>query len=579
MNIMREIVGRERVRDSFLTDVELGGGPLLGGRVYVGHVPYSWRAHTGLRSARRIVLGRDPRDVVTSIAMAHFKRKIPDDGLTQLIQRLGLSLSEVIDLVMLGDNRSAQFPSVTELFDRYHLRWRGSADVVLTYEELLAALEDPAARDLVRGKLMAALQTDLEPTGFEECLKRGSDPAISPTFERGRVGTWSEVWSARNLETFRSIAPDLLKRLGYEIGQPDDSPAVARSVPQFLTSVAAESISLGELWGELDAMKGTIEQLRAPKDHVPERTSFVPVPTLGLGLFCWTDDSFHAGLGHVAASDEDLEDFVASNASADAASASLPGLLQPIVELIRPYLEAHGAVHFVDVGCHYGGEVILVAKRLSSHGDRFRATALDPGIAGQLVPWNLKLNGVDQRVKFLPVGSSNRSGVDLVYGEYGQSENCRIVTRIVSTETFSYPCQVASLDELLGTEATEHALFLKLDIQGGEWNALLGAQRAMRDHRLLGVMVKFVPSVIRSFGEPAEFTRLLPDGWALYELPYYQFVIDDMNWTEIMPEQFRDYALTLDRSAPDAFSLLLFVWDGTLKNVIGSRGRTSREAR
>ena len=563
MNVMRELVGRDRVWDDLLGTEELTHGPLRDGTLYVGHVPYTWRSYVALHPTRKVALVRDPRDVVTSLALAHFKRKVPDDELTTLIQRESLTVTEVIDLIMLGDYGAERFPGVTEFFERYYLQWQGAVVETLSYEELLEARTGEEARERLRTKLERVLLTDVEPGWFFDCLRRGSDPALSPTFERGEIGSWSQYWTPQNTRLFNVIAPDLRRRLGYEHPQSVHEINASESRRSAQPEPAGGTLPVA-VRGEIEALKGKIERIKSLDDHVPERTVFIPLPDLNLGLFSWADDSFHLGLGKVQASDKDLERYVAENPRGSTLRVGSTPSLQPVVELIGPHLEKGGAVHFVDVGCQYAGEAILVARAFTGHRDGLRITALDPGVAGQLVPWNLRLHGLRDEVRFLPVGASNRSGVALLYGEYGNSENCRTVVRMVSTETFSYPCEVVTLDELLEKEHPEHALFLKLDIQGGEWNALQGAQRLLRERRVLGVMTKFVPSVLRRFTDPAEFPSLIPGDWRLYELPYYQLIGNRVPWKRIDRERFADYALTLDRSTAGAFSLLLFLNEGAL---------------
>lgn len=161
---------------------------------------------------------------------------------------------------------------------------------------------------------------------------------------------------------------------------------------------------------------------------------------------------------------------------------------------------------FVDVGCQYGTSAMAAAQVILSAGQSNHVYAFDPGVAGQLAPFNIELNGLRKQVTFERLAISSVEMPGLVFAELGHSENNRIVNRARPIEAFSYVIQCTSLDYYLAEHRIEQPLVAKIDTQGGEVEVFAGMKRTLAS-RLVTCITEFVPGAIS--------TRVPADQWLL----------------------------------------------------------------
>lgn len=154
--------------------------------------------------------------------------------------------------------------------------------------------------------------------------------------------------------------------------------------------------------------------------------------------------------------------------------------------ILRRVLKKNSAV--VDVGCHRG-EFLDEVLTLAPHGHHFAIEAL-PFMATEL-----QKKYKDKAVTVCSVALGAESGETPfvyvpeapAYSGLRQREYPRSVRR---TETLTVP--VKRLDDLLSQEYCPD--FIKLDVEGGEWLVLKGAESVLRRCR---------PSVLFEFGRGA----------------------------------------------------------------------------
>lgn len=161
---------------------------------------------------------RDPRDVVvshvhyvTEINRQHVHHRYYAQTLSSFDQRLETSIRGLPEA-------SNPFPDIRARFEPY-LPWLVEEAVhSLRFENLVHQPEEAVDVILhfVRSRGFLSQISDEE---AQKTLLSGIDPRQSPTFRSGKTGAWRDAFTARHKQLFKSVAGDLLLRLGYERDQ------------------------------------------------------------------------------------------------------------------------------------------------------------------------------------------------------------------------------------------------------------------------------------------------------------------------------------------------------------------------
>jgi hypothetical protein len=158
---------------------------------------------------------RDPRDVVvshvfyvTEMEARHvhhaFYASLPDFDARLRISILG---RQELDI---------EFPNIADRFAPY-LGWMDRPEVLkLQFEDLVN--NRASALDSILQHFLARVPLDLPRTAVLAALEGSINPRRSPTFRSGRTGEWKRYFTPEHKQLFRSVAGDLLQRLGYERG-------------------------------------------------------------------------------------------------------------------------------------------------------------------------------------------------------------------------------------------------------------------------------------------------------------------------------------------------------------------------
>jgi len=197
------------------------------GSVYAAHLPYApeiaqWLHAQGMK---QFFLYRDPRDI--TVSLRHFVMQQTPAPFHVLFTRLG-SDEERLMAVIRGIGRGQRayevsrtaYPSV-RLDCEVYLDWMSDSEsYALRYEDFVSST--PGQRADAAGATVAGMLAYLGLPGhtpdaplIEAILSQGMDPARSYTFRRGSSGAWREEYTPEHLAAFRSVAGDLLERLGY----------------------------------------------------------------------------------------------------------------------------------------------------------------------------------------------------------------------------------------------------------------------------------------------------------------------------------------------------------------------------
>jgi hypothetical protein len=156
---------------------------------------------------------RDPRDVVVSHAFYvsdmeaghvhhEYYTSLPD-----LDSRLKASILGRADI-------DVEFPDVAARFAPY-AEWLDLPQVLkIRFEDLV--IDRPRTLGVILDHLLAHVPLPARREAALEALESAVDPRRSPTFRSGRTGEWKKYFKPEHVRLFKSVAGDLLIRLGYE---------------------------------------------------------------------------------------------------------------------------------------------------------------------------------------------------------------------------------------------------------------------------------------------------------------------------------------------------------------------------
>jgi FkbM family methyltransferase len=188
-----------------------------------------------------------------------------------------------------------------------------------------------------------------------------------------------------------------------------------------------------------------------------------------------------------------------------------------LTSLLLAHYWRHGLdATVIDIGASFGLESIAAAQFIRSQGRPGTVVAFEPGVAGDLLPHNVALNAVADRVTVERSAVGPMTGPVVVYCEAGHSENNRIVNRRPDCEDRSYVVPSVALDEYVARAGIETELLVKIDTQGGEPGVLDGMPKCLA-RRATCLVIEFAPECLRPTGtDPAAFlARLAAHGTVL----------------------------------------------------------------
>ena len=156
---------------------------------------------------------RDPRDVavshafyVSDMASRHvhhdYYASLPDFETRLTVSILGRPDADV------------EFPNIAERFAPYGA-WLEHPEVMKIHFEDLVADRSTTLGAIVR-HLTRRAPLPLAEATIVRALEISINPARSPTFRSGKTGEWRNYFTPQHRRLFKSVAGDLLMRLGYE---------------------------------------------------------------------------------------------------------------------------------------------------------------------------------------------------------------------------------------------------------------------------------------------------------------------------------------------------------------------------
>lgn len=163
----------------------------------------------------------------------------------------------------------------------------------------------------------------------------------------------------------------------------------------------------------------------------------------------------------------------------------------------------------LDVGANVGYYTLLASRLVGAQGHVY---AIEPDPRNlQFLTKNLRANRC-VNVDVLPFAISDRSGLMTLYLDIDPTETSLTYQQRRSKAIVgSLDVECVSIDELCEKENIQKVDVIKMDIEGGEFKALLGAKETFRKNNVT-LLIEFLPAVLKESGITSkEFIGLLED--------------------------------------------------------------------
>lgn len=211
---------------------------------------------------------------------------------------------------------------------------------------------------------------------------------------------------------------------------------------------------------------------------------------------------------------------------------------------------------YFDIGCQYGSSVIGAARFIQACGGRNAIYCFEPGVAGQLAPFNFKLNTLDIPVVLERVAVTDGDHPVILFAEYAHSENNRIINRDPASELLSYVVSGTSVDHYVAAKNISGNLILKIDTQGGEYDVLAGMVNVLAE-RLTTTLMEFTPAALSTRTNPAVWLERFGD-YHMLDVPTFNTLEADRKpCSMIDPSQAASFVASVDQRPAKYTDILL----------------------
>ncbi len=226
-SILSEIFGADQVIPSKIFNIGLIDAnyikaiPELKNMIYVGHLLHSEDFANRLSKFPKIILLRDPRDQVVSLA--HFVDKMKKDffgdeeRFWDNLETFENKISAAI-LGMVCKEPKHHLTSVYDTFWNYGLKWMGPRSIIITFRDIAGSQFGGNDLDTFNtiSKIMNHIGIFIDDNTLREKITIGSKPSNSPTFRSGKIGTWKDEFNESHVIQMKTVAPNLISTLGFE---------------------------------------------------------------------------------------------------------------------------------------------------------------------------------------------------------------------------------------------------------------------------------------------------------------------------------------------------------------------------
>jgi len=206
----------------------------------------------------------------------------------------------------------------------------------------------------------------------------------------------------------------------------------------------------------------------------------------------------------------------------------------------------------VDVGANIGSCAVWLA--VSNHAKVFAFEPMSLNL--EMLRVSIQFNGLEDDIVLIPSGAADINSSQVLYSEHGNlgnsvimrsSQNHGPAQQDVLKRARQWGTQTITT-QLIDDTVKEHVHLMKLDCQGCEYKALLGARALLKTHGVDIVRTEFDPSFLRAQGDsPLSLLELL---WE------HQFTIyDGMNQHLITREGAAQFIEQKEKQATDLVAI------------------------
>lgn len=184
------------------------------GQVLVSHLTYKQTYVNDLkkRGIKTVLMVRDPRDIVVS--RAFFATRFKNHPCREIFLAQP-SVKEMLKLSILGDDRSGVDPIRRRM--KHYAGWLHSVDCLVRFEDLIGS--NGNASSFRQKQTLEELYQAIDIPLSNGCLTKISNNLFSsksPTFHKGQINRWKELFDEELEALFMEQAGDLLEKYGYE---------------------------------------------------------------------------------------------------------------------------------------------------------------------------------------------------------------------------------------------------------------------------------------------------------------------------------------------------------------------------
>lgn len=152
---------------------------------------------------------------------------------------------------------------------------------------------------------------------------------------------------------------------------------------------------------------------------------------------------------------------------------------------------------FVDLGANEGFFSVAASRLVGENG---RVVAIEPQRRLQrIISRNLALNSCGN-VAVLPVAISDRRGEDFLYVYPSVNTGASSLTRPTSYFLPRQKIEITTLEQAFAMSGLDHCDLIKIDIEGGEYEAIFGSKKLFVEKRIRGIALELHPRMLAKRG-------------------------------------------------------------------------------
>lgn len=169
----------------------------------------------------------------------------------------------------------------------------------------------------------------------------------------------------------------------------------------------------------------------------------------------------------------------------------------------------------LDVGANIGVTAIPCGSFIKRFSKQNQIYSFEPGITSNLFCQNVKLNQLEQIVRFDPRAVSDTARTMVMHSWLNHCESNSLVDmrQYYSTDlAISSLVQTVSIDQFVCEQKITNPLLIKLDAEGQDWPIIEGMTEVLKKQALF-VMFEFVPRYIRESIDPVQMLWDFAENW------------------------------------------------------------------